>query len=154
VNRSQSSNDTFPTVMHIALAAAIADDLVPAAEALRRTFEAKAREFADLVMIGRTHLQDATPLTLGQTISGWAAQLDHAVAGLGAPWRGCTRCAIGGTAVGTGLNAPPTFGEVAAGASPRKRASPSSPARTSSRSCRRTTRWWTRAPPRGRWPAR
>jgi fumarate hydratase class II len=93
VNRSQSSNDTFPTVMHIALAAAIADDLVPAAEALRRTFEAKAREFADLVMIGRTHLQDATPLTLGQAISGWAAQLDHAVAGLGTPWRGCTRCA-------------------------------------------------------------
>jgi fumarate hydratase, class II len=114
VNRSQSSNDTFPTVMHIALAAAIADDLIPAVEVIRRTFEAKAREFGEIVMIGRTHLQDATPLTLGQTISGWAAQLEHAVAGLGRALEGLSPLAIGGTAVGTGLNAHPRFGEVAA----------------------------------------
>src|SRR3954447_6044803 len=114
VNRSQSSNDTFPTVMHIALAAAISDELIPAVETLRQTLEAKAGQFDDVVMIGRTHLQDATPLTLGQTISGWAAQLEHAVAGLGRALEGLSPLAIGGTAVGTGLNAHPRFGEVAA----------------------------------------
>src|SRR4051794_3795782 len=114
VNRSQSSNDTFPTVMHIALVAAIADDLIPAVEGLRRILEAKERAFSDVVMIGRTHLQDATPLTLGQTISGWAAQLEHAVAGLCRALEGLYPLAIGGTAVGTGLNAHPRFGKVAA----------------------------------------
>ena len=109
VNRSQSSNDTFPTVMHIALAAAIDDELIPAVEALRQTFEAKARAFDDVVMIGRTHLQDATPLTLGQAISGWAAQLEHAIAGLGRALEGLYPLAIGGTAVGTGLNAHPAL---------------------------------------------
>ena len=114
VNRSQSSNDTFPTVMHIALAAAIDDELIPAAEALRQTFESKARAFDDVVMIGRTHLQDATPLTLGQAISGWAAQLEYAIAGLRRALEGLHPLAIGGTAVGTGLNAHPRFGEAAA----------------------------------------
>src|SRR5215210_1390886 len=114
VNRSQSSNDTFPTVMHIALAAAIADHAIPAVEALRQTFEAKARAFDDVVMIGRTHLQDATPLTLGQAISGWAAQLQYAIAGLRRVLEGLFPLAIGGTAVGTGLNAHPRFGEAAA----------------------------------------
>src|SRR4051812_25567076 len=114
VNRSQSSNDTFPTVMHIALAAAISDELIPAVETLRQTLEAKAQQFDDVVMIGRTHLQDATPLTLGQTISGWAAQLEDAVAGLRRALDGLYPFAIGGTAVGTGLNAHPRFGEVAA----------------------------------------
>ncbi|HYI83726.1 MAG TPA: class II fumarate hydratase [Acetobacteraceae bacterium] len=114
VNRSQSSNDTFPTMMHIALATAIDDELIPAAEALRQTFENKARAFDDVVMIGRTHLQDATPLTLGQAISGWAAQLEYAVAGLRRALEGLHPLAIGGTAVGTGLNAHPRFGEAAA----------------------------------------
>ena len=113
VNRSQSSNDTFPTVMHVALAAA-SPTADPRREGLRRTFEAKARAFEDVVMIGRTHLQDATPLTLGQAISGWGAQLDHAAAGLGRALEGLYPLAIGGTAVGTGLNAPPSFGEAAA----------------------------------------
>jgi fumarate hydratase, class II len=114
VNRSQSSNDTFPAMMHIALAAAIAGDLIPAAEALRQTFEAKARAFEDVVMIGRTHLQDATPLTLGQAVSSWAAQLEYGTAGLRRALEGLYPLAIGGTAVGTGLNAHPRFGEVAA----------------------------------------
>jgi fumarate hydratase, class II len=114
VNRSQSSNDTFPTVMHIALAAGIADQLMPAVNQLRRTLDAKAHEFNDVVMIGRTHLQDATPLTLGQAISGWVAQLDHGLAGLRHALEGLYPLALGGTAVGTGLNALPEFGETAA----------------------------------------
>ena len=80
VNLGQSSNDTFPAVMHIAAAAQLEDDLVPAIEALRDTLAAKQEEFAAVVMVGRTHLQDATPLTLGQVVSGWVAQLDQALA--------------------------------------------------------------------------
>jgi fumarate hydratase, class II len=114
VNHSQSSNDTFPTVMHIATVEQMSNVLLPAVRELRDTFAAKSRAYADVVMVGRTHLQDATPLTLGDTISGWAAQLDHAIASIGQAIAGVCSLAIGGTAVGTGLNAHPRFGEVAA----------------------------------------
>ncbi len=110
VNRSQSSNDVFPTAMSVAAVLAIEQHLLPALEALRATLRAKATEFADIVKIGRTHLQDATPLTLGQEISGWVAQLDHSAAHLRAALPHLCELALGGTAVGTGLNAPPEFG--------------------------------------------
>jgi len=111
VNRSQSSNDTFPTVMHIAAVEAIIGLLVPAVTALRATLNAKAEAYADVVMIGRTHLQDATPLTVGQMISGWVAQLDQCLEGIGQALPMLYPLAIGGTAVGTGMNAHPRFGE-------------------------------------------
>ncbi|MGA8596618.1 MAG: class II fumarate hydratase [Bryobacteraceae bacterium] len=114
VNRSQSSNDTFPTAMHIAAVEEIEDRLIPAVDSLIGTFLEKAGRFADVVMIGRTHLQDATPVTLGQVISGWAAQLQHAVAAIRAAAAGLYELAIGGTAVGTGLNADERFGDLAA----------------------------------------
>jgi fumarate hydratase, class II len=111
VNRSQSSNDTFPTAMHIAAAEEVVRRLLPAIDQLRSTLDAKARQFQDVVKIGRTHLQDATPLTLGQEISGWVAQLDLAKSAIEAALPPVYMLAIGGTAVGTGLNAPPGFGE-------------------------------------------
>ena len=111
VNRSQSSNDVFPTAMHVAEVEQLAGRLLPAVEALRATLDAKAREFAGIVKIGRTHLQDATPITLGQEVSGWVAMLDHALAGLRGVMPALGELAIGGTAVGTGLNAPADFGE-------------------------------------------
>ena len=114
VNRSQSSNDTFPTAMHIAAVGEIEGRLVPAVERLRDTLRAKSRTFADIVKIGRTHLQDAVPLTLGQEISGWASQLDRALGQIRAALPGLCELALGGTAVGTGLNAPRGFGERAA----------------------------------------
>jgi fumarate hydratase class II len=114
VNRSQSSNDTFPTAMHIAAVEEIALRLIPAVQALRGTLEAKADAYSHIVMIGRTHLQDATPLTLGQMISGWVAQLDQALGFVAAALPALRELAIGGTAVGTGLNAPPRFGEMVA----------------------------------------
>ena len=114
VNHSQSSNDTFPTAMHIATVEQLDNLLIPAIRALRDTLDGKARAFADVVMVGRTHLQDATPLTLGQVISGWVAQLDQGLHGVGRTLPGVCALAIGGTAVGTGLNAHPRFGEVAA----------------------------------------
>ncbi len=110
VNRSQSSNDVFPTAMSVASVEAVETRLVPALESLRATLVAKAEAFADIVKIGRTHLQDATPLTLGQEISGWVAQLSHGLAHLRAALPHLCELALGGTAVGTGLNAPPTFG--------------------------------------------
>ena len=110
VNRSQSSNDVFPTAMSVACVEAVVNRLVPAVEALRRTLVMKAEAFADIVKIGRTHLQDATPLTLGQEISGWVAQLDHGLAHLRAGLPHLCELALGGTAVGTGLNAPSSFG--------------------------------------------
>jgi len=110
VNRSQSSNDVFPTAMSVAVTRALVEDLLPALAALRVTLADKAQAFAKIVKIGRTHLQDATPLTLGQEISGWVAQLDHAKAHLEAALPHLRELAIGGTAVGTGLNAPPDFG--------------------------------------------
>ena len=111
VNKGQSSNDTFPTAMHIAAVEEIADELLPAVNVLRDTLDAKAKSFDDVVMVGRTHLQDATPVRLSQVIGGWVAQLDQAVAGVGAALPGIRELAIGGTAVGTGLNAHPDFGD-------------------------------------------
>ena len=104
VNRGQSSNDTFPTAMHIAAAEQIEHHLKPHVRALRDTLDGKAKEYAEIVKIGRTHLQDATPITLGQEISGWVAQLDDALAGLDACMPRVYELALGGTAVGTGLN--------------------------------------------------
>jgi fumarate hydratase class II len=110
VNHSQSSNDTFPTVMHIATVERVDGILLPAIKSLRNTLDAKAHSFGGVVMVGRTHLQDATPLTLGQIISGWVEQLDQAVDGIVRSLSGVYALAIGGTAVGTGLNADPRFG--------------------------------------------
>ena len=110
VNRGQSSNDVFPTAMHVAAIVAIRTHLLPALRALHETFVAKAAAFADIVKIGRTHLQDATPLTLGQEFSGYAAQIDHAMRHVEAALPHLSELALGGTAVGTGLNAHPEFG--------------------------------------------
>jgi fumarate hydratase class II len=109
VNMGQSSNDIFPTAMHVAAALAVSKTLLPALAQLRATLESKAREFADIVKIGRTHLQDATPLTLGQEFSGYVAQLDYAAQMIEATLPGLLLVAAGGTAVGTGLNAHPEF---------------------------------------------
>jgi len=114
VNMSQSSNDTFPTAMHIAAASRVAEALIPAVERLRDAIGAKARQFEKVVKIGRTHLMDATPLTVGQEMSGWASLLDRDVARLKEVLPGLYDLAIGGTAVGTGLNAHPEFAERAA----------------------------------------
>jgi fumarate hydratase class II len=114
VNMSQSSNDTFPTAMHIAAASRVAEVLIPAVEHLRDAIQAKARQFENVVKIGRTHLMDATPLTVGQEMSGWANQLDRDVVRLKQVLPGLYDLAIGGTAVGTGLNSHPEFAERAA----------------------------------------
>jgi fumarate hydratase, class II len=114
VNMSQSSNDTFPTAMHIAAASRVAQDLIPSVERLRDALDAKAREFASVVKIGRTHLMDATPLTVGQEMSGWVSLLDRDIARLREALWGLYDLAIGGTAVGTGLNAHPEFAQRAA----------------------------------------
>jgi len=111
VNRSQSSNDVFPTAMHVAAVEAITHRLLPAIAKLRGTLEQKSRDFADIVKIGRTHLQDATPLTLGQEFSGYAAQLAHGEAHVRASLPHLCELALGGTAVGTGLNAPKGYAE-------------------------------------------
>ncbi|WP_274649326.1 class II fumarate hydratase [Paenibacillus humicola] len=116
VNRSQSSNDTFPTAMHIAALLAVHDELLPAIGRLKATLQAKSEAFADVVKIGRTHLQDATPLTLGQEISGWVRMLDKGERNIRASSEELRELAIGGTAVGTGLNAHPEFGDRAAAA--------------------------------------
>ncbi|MGA9972018.1 MAG: class II fumarate hydratase [Candidatus Acidiferrales bacterium] len=114
VNMSQSSNDTFPTAMHMAAASRVAKVLIPAVERLRDAIDAKAKSFAKVVKIGRTHLMDATPLTVGQEMSGWVSQLDRDVQRLKMVLPGLYELAIGGTAVGTGLNAHPEFAERAA----------------------------------------
>ena len=106
VNRSQSSNDVFPTAMHIAAVVGITEKLLPAIEKLRTTLAQKAKNFDGIVKIGRTHLQDATPLTLGQEFSGYTAQLEHAEKHIHAALPHLYELALGGTAVGTGLNAP------------------------------------------------
>jgi fumarate hydratase class II len=111
VNLGQSSNDVFPTAMHIAAARALQEDLLPALEQLRATLAAKSEAFERVVKIGRTHLQDATPLSLGQEFSGYVAQLEQAREALKATLPGLRRLAIGGTAVGTGLNTHPRFAE-------------------------------------------
>jgi len=115
VNMSQSSNDAFPTAMHVAATLELTSRLLPSVRALRDALAAKAREFVDIVKIGRTHLQDAVPLTLGQEFSGYVAQLDAGIARIEATLPGLLALAIGGTAVGTGLNAPAGFGEAVAG---------------------------------------
>ncbi|MEW6292907.1 MAG: class II fumarate hydratase [Pseudomonadota bacterium] len=110
VNLGQSSNDVFPTAMHLAATLGITRNLLPALARLQATLGTKATAFADIVKIGRTHLQDATPLTLGQEFSGYVAQLDHARTVIDQALTSLYPLAIGGTAVGTGLNAPPEFG--------------------------------------------
>lgn len=115
VNRGQSSNDVFPTAMHVAAAHGIVKHLLPALKTLRDTLDGKAKAFAGIVKIGRTHLQDATPLTLGQEFSGYVAQLDHGIRHVESTLPHLYELAQGGTAVGTGLNAHPQFaGKVAA----------------------------------------
>jgi fumarate hydratase class II len=114
VNRSQSSNDVFPTAMHVAAVVALRDRLLPALHVLRATLDAKSESFGGIVKIGRTHLQDATPLTLGQEFSGYVAQLDHAARHIEDAMEHLSELALGGTAVGTGLNAPKGFAEAAA----------------------------------------
>lgn len=114
VNRSQSSNDVFPTAMHVACVKSIRERILPGVRALKDTLDAKAKDYAQVVKIGRTHLQDATPLTLGQEFSGWAAQLALGLERVEATVPGLSHLAIGGTAVGTGLNAPEGFGEAVA----------------------------------------
>jgi len=109
VNMSQSSNDSFPTVMNVATALGVKRRLIPAVQALRDALDAKASSWADVVKIGRTHLQDATPLTLGQEFSGYVAMLEDNLERLESALRGVYRLALGGTAVGTGLNAAPGF---------------------------------------------
>ena len=110
VNCGQSSNDVFPTAMHVAAVHAMSRELLPALGALTETLRSKSAAFRDIVKIGRTHLQDATPLTLGQEFSGYAAQLDHGMRHIGAALPHVCELASGGTAVGTGLNAHPQFG--------------------------------------------
>ena len=114
VNMSQSSNDTFPTAMHIAAAERVKHPLIPAVQSVHNAIAAKAEEFKDIVKIGRTHLQDAVPLTFGQEFGGWASLLERDIKRLEQALDGLYDLAIGGTAVGTGLNAPPEFAERAA----------------------------------------
>lgn len=106
VNKSQSSNDTFPTAMHIAAYKILAEQTIPAIEKLRDTLDAKAKEFMHIVKIGRTHFMDATPLTLGQEISGYVAQLTHGIRAIKNTLDHLSELALGGTAVGTGINTP------------------------------------------------
>lgn len=112
VNMSQSSNDTFPTALHVAGVLAVEDHLIPAIAKLQQTFTQKSEEFKDLIKIGRTHLQDATPLTLGQEISGWEAMLAKSTRMITHSVEEMKELAIGGTAVGTGINAHPDFGRL------------------------------------------
>ena len=110
VNMSQSSNDTYPTAMHVAGVLAVTENLVPAVQKLKATLDEKAQQFNDVIKIGRTHLQDATPLTLGQEISGWRHMLEKSERMIRESVEHMRELAIGGTAVGTGINADPTFG--------------------------------------------
>ncbi|MGX9292909.1 class II fumarate hydratase [Bacillus sp. A015] len=114
VNRSQSSNDTFPTAMHVAAVLAVYKKLVPAIDQLRATLDEKAKAYQEIVKIGRTHLQDATPLTVGQEISGWVYMLDRSKEMILESTEKMRELAIGGTAVGTGINAHPEFGKYVA----------------------------------------
>jgi fumarate hydratase, class II len=114
VNRGQSSNDTFPTAMHIAVVEELHGKLFPGVKKLRDTLAAKSIAFSSIVKVGRTHLQDATPITLGQEVGAWVAQLDYCIFEVQHAMHGLLELAIGGTAVGTGLNAHPKFGDLAA----------------------------------------
>ncbi|MGB0685292.1 MAG: lyase family protein, partial [Planctomycetota bacterium] len=114
VNRAQSSNDTFPAAMHVAAGEQAAKRLLPALEALEQAIRAKGEAWSEVVKIGRTHLQDATPLTVGQELSGWAQQLADARRGIEAMLPGVYELALGGTAVGTGLNTHPDYARLSA----------------------------------------
>ncbi|MDH5670601.1 MAG: class II fumarate hydratase [Myxococcales bacterium] len=114
VNCSQSSNDAFPTAMHIAAVEQIEVHLLPRVRQLHATLDAKSKAFATVIKVGRTHLQDATPITLGQEVSGWAAQLEDAIASIEATLPQLRRIALGGTAVGTGLNSPQGYADLVA----------------------------------------
>ena len=114
VNKSQSSNDTFPTGMHIAAYKKIIDNTIPGITQLRNALDAKAKTFKSVVKIGRTHLMDATPLTLGQEFSGYVSQLDHGLAALNFTLKHLSEVALGGTAVGTGINTPKGYSELVA----------------------------------------
>jgi fumarate hydratase class II len=141
VNRAQSTNDSFPTAMHVAAALAVHEQLLPEVRASIVTFDRKAEQFAELIKIGRTHLQDATPLSLGQEISGWSAQLGLGLRAIEATLPAVHELALGGTAVGTGLNTKVGFDRrVAAKLASHGRACRSSRPRTSSRRSRATTR--------------
>jgi fumarate hydratase, class II len=115
VNMSQSSNDTFPSAMNIAVAVNVNQRVIPAVLALRDAIAAKAREWTHIVKIGRTHMQDATPLTLGQEWSGYQSMLSDDIERIEDALKGVYRLALGGTAVGTGINAAPGFAEAATG---------------------------------------
>src|SRR4029077_597686 len=114
VNMSQSSNDSFPTAMNIAAAGNVKERVIAAIEALKQAIEAKVEAWKDIVKIGRTHMQDATPLTLGEEWSGYAGMLSDNLERIADALKGVYRLALGGTAVGTGINAAPGFGEAAA----------------------------------------
>ena len=114
VNMSQSTNDTFPTAINIAAVESVTNNLIPALTSLRNQLEIKSKEFNSIVKLGRTHLQDATPLSLGQELSGYTSALDHGLSRLKKSLDHCYELAIGGTAVGTGINSPEGFGEAAA----------------------------------------
>jgi len=114
VNKSQSSNDTFPTGMHIAAYKMIIETTIPGVEQLRNTLDAKSKEFMNVVKIGRTHLMDATPLTLGQEFSGYVSQLNHGLKALNNTLSHLSELALGGTAVGTGINTPNGYSEIVA----------------------------------------
>lgn len=115
VNKSQSSNDTFPTAMHIAAYKALIENTIPGIEALRNTLNAKAKEYKKVVKIGRTHFMDATPVTVGQELSGYVSQLDHGIAAIKNTLKHLSELALGGTAVGTGLNTPKGYSKHVAG---------------------------------------
>ena len=115
VNKSQSSNDTFPTAMHIAAYKALVENTIPGIEALRNTLNAKAKEYKNVVKIGRTHFMDATPVTVGQELSGYVSQLDHGIAAIKNTLKHLSELALGGTAVGTGLNTPKGYSKHVAG---------------------------------------
>lgn len=114
VNMSQSTNDTFPTAINIAAVESVTNNLIPALTSLRNQLDIKSKEFNSIVKLGRTHLQDATPLSLGQELSGYTSALDHGLSRLKKSLDHCYELAIGGTAVGTGINSPEGFGEAAA----------------------------------------
>lgn len=141
VNRAQSSNDSFPTAMHIAAAKAVHEQLLPAIAELSGGLAEQSARHASLVKTGRTHLMDATPITFGQELSAFVAQLDYAERAIRAALPAVYQLAQGGTAVGTGLNAPKGFADAIAAKSPPNRACPSSPRRTSSPPWPATSRW-------------
>ena len=147
VNMSQSSNDSFPSAMYIAAAVAVTGRLIPAVKALHDAIAAKAAAWDNIVKIGRTHMQDATPLTLGQEWSGYAGMLADDLGRIADALTGVYRLALGGTAVGTGINAEPGFAEAAARRSRNSPRCPSSRRRTSSR-CRVLTTTWCSFPAR------